>query len=97
MPGKTMDPPDTTSFEPDWVSPPGDTIQDLLDERNMGVSELEDELSLSARDVDRLLSGDLELDEKIADRIEGVFGARASFWLAGERNYRTSLLEREKP
>ncbi len=31
---------DTSTFEPDWVSPPGDTIADALEELGMSQAEL---------------------------------------------------------
>lgn len=75
-------------FAPDWVSPPGETIVDLLDERGWTQSELSARLGYSPKHVNQLIKGKVPLSEDAAMRLERVLGGNAGFWLAREAKYR---------
>ena len=75
-------------FAPDWASPPGDTIVDLIEERGWTQAELAERLGYSARHVSRLVQGKVALTEDAALRLEPVLGASAGFWLTREARYR---------
>ncbi len=80
-----------TEFQPDWASPPGATIQDLLDERGLDRPRFADMSGLSAPEVETLLDGRMEISEGLADRLETVFGVTRSFWIERDRQYRKDL------
>ena len=81
--------PDVASpFSPDWVSPPGDTVLDLLDERTMTPAQLADRLGYSPAHVMQLIEGKVALTEDAAIRLQGVLGATVGFWLKREAQYR---------
>ncbi len=46
-------------FAPDWVSPPGDTILELIEERGWTQSELAKRLGYTEKHVSQLLNGKL--------------------------------------
>lgn len=75
-------------FAPDWVSPPGDTIVDLIEERGWTQSELAKRLGYTEKHVSQLLNGKVPLTDEAALRLERVLGSHASFWLAREAKYR---------
>lgn len=75
-------------FRPDWVSPPGDTIADLLDERNWSQVELAGRLGYTTKHVSQLVNGKAAITEDTALRLERVLGAGAGFWLAREAQFR---------
>ena len=75
-------------FAPDWASPPGDTIVDLIEERGWTQAELAERLGYSARHVSRLVQGKVALTEDAALRLEPLLGANAGFWLTREARYR---------
>lgn len=83
--------PSNSSFEPDWISAPGDTIADLLEEQGLSATHLAECLHFTADDATALLQGLLALTPKLATRLEAAFGAPAAFWLNRERRYRQSL------
>jgi HTH-type transcriptional regulator/antitoxin HigA len=87
--------PDTTRFNPDWVSPPGDTILDLLEEREWNQIQLAERLGFSIKHVNQLIKGKVPLTEDAAIRLESVLGAPLGFWLKREAQYRerTALLD----
>ena len=75
-------------FAPDWASPPGDTIADLIEERGWTPAELAERMGYSAKHVNHLLQGNAALTEDAALRLEPVLGASADFWLTREARYR---------
>jgi len=79
---------DATPFAPDWVSPPGDTIIDLVDEREWTQAQLAERLGYSLKHVNQLIKGKVPLTEDAAIRLESVLGAPVGFWLKREAQYR---------
>jgi HTH-type transcriptional regulator/antitoxin HigA len=86
-------------FAPDWVSPPGDTISDLLEERDWSQGELAARLECSEKHISLLLNGKASITQEMALKLERVLGSTADFWLKRESQYREQLArieEREK-
>ncbi|MFP3892041.1 helix-turn-helix domain-containing protein [uncultured Ralstonia sp.] len=75
-------------FAPDWVSPPGDTILDLIEERGWTQSELARRLGYTEKHISQLINGKVPLTDEAALRLERVLGSNAGFWLAREAKYR---------
>lgn len=82
-------------FAPDWTSPPGDTIADLLTERQIPVDELADRLALSIKNVNELLDGKHEISDELAGKLQINLGSTARFWRSREKQYRESILTPE--
>lgn len=78
-------------FAPDWVSPPGDTILDLLEERGWTQAELATRLGYSTKHVNQLVKGKVPLTDDAAVRLERVLGSPVCFWLTREARYRERL------
>jgi HTH-type transcriptional regulator/antitoxin HigA len=85
------------SFTPDWVSPPGDTIATILEERRLSPEEFARMINGTPDDVGELLSGGAALTEKIAKELATVLGSSSTFWTRRESRYRQDLarLQRE--
>ncbi len=77
-----------TPFAPDWVSPPGDSIIDLAEERGWTQGELAQRLGYSEKHVSQLIHGKVPVSVDAALRLERVLGSTADFWLAREANYK---------
>jgi len=75
-------------FAPDWVSPPGDTILDLIEERGWTQAELAVRLGFSPKHVNQLINGKVPLSEDAALKLERVLGSTVGFWLSREAKYR---------
>ena len=80
-----------TRFAPDWASPPGDTIADLLAERGWSQQELAQRLDYSEKHVSQLINGKVPLTEEAAARLASVLGAPVGFWLKRETQYRERI------
>lgn len=85
------------NFSPDWVSPPGDTIAAILNERGVTRDEFGKWVQLSHAEVDHLIAGTTVITASLATLLAEVLGSTPSFWKKREARYRQGLqgLERE--
>lgn len=74
-------------FKPDYATPPGWTLLDLLEERGMTQAELARRTDLSVKHISRLVNGHVPLSTDVALRLERVTGVTARFWLKRESIY----------
>ena len=79
------------TFSPDWVSPPGATIQRLM--RKVGYShrELANELDIPTEVLGQIISGDEAITKDIARRLSSILGSTPTFWLTREKQYRDEI------
>ncbi|MEX6177949.1 transcriptional regulator [Providencia hangzhouensis] len=77
-------------FSPDRVSPPGNTIINLMDEHGITNQEFSKKIGLSLKKGQQLLSGDISLDENLAYRLN-LFDVSSDFWLRRESTYKNTL------
>jgi addiction module HigA family antidote len=82
----------TASFNADWASPPGDLIEEVLEERGWSRAELAQRLAFSAKHVNELIKGRAPITADTAERLERVLGHGAGFWLRLEANYQQDLV-----
>ncbi len=78
-------------FQPDRVSPPGDTIIDIMEERGWNQAELSQRLGFSTQHLNQLIKGKVPLSDEAAQRLERVLGSTANFWRNREARYRGHL------
>ena len=78
-------------YLPDKVAPPGDTLQELLDDRKMLNADLAKSTGLSDSTIIDILKGSLEITGMTAVKLARAFGLPEVFWLQLEENYRESL------
>ncbi|HHP7232525.1 MAG TPA: HigA family addiction module antitoxin [Xenococcaceae cyanobacterium] len=86
----------TLSFTPDWVSPPGDTIADILEEKDWTQVEFAKRLDNSPKFVSQLINGKAPITEDTAVRLARVLGSTEKFWLTREANYRAQVAQIEE-
>ena len=79
---------DASPFAPDWVSPPGETVLDMLEERRWTQAQLAERLGFSSKHVNQLIKGKVPLSEDAAIRLQNVLGGTVGFWLKREALYR---------
>lgn len=81
----------TATFSPDWISTPGDTILDLLEERGWKQAEFAERIGFTTKHVSQLINGKSAITENAAIRLERVLGSSARFWMNRESQYREAL------
>jgi len=83
------------NFTPDWVSTPGDTILDLMEERDWNQIELANRLGFSTKHLNQLIKGKVTLTYDTAQKLERVLGSTVSFWMKRESKYRQHVARLE--
>jgi addiction module HigA family antidote len=84
--------PSLAGYGADWASPPGDLIEEMLEEVGWTRAELAQRLDFSAKHVNELLKGRAPITADTAERLERVLGHDAGFWLRLEANYQQDLV-----
>jgi len=80
-----------SDFHPDWVSAPGDTMVDILEERDISQLAFAQRIGLSVEQAKELLQGRARITIEIARQLEVVLGGSAAFWVNREYQYRDDL------
>jgi len=86
----------SNTFTPDWISAPGDTILDLLEERGWNQVEFASRTGYTTKHISQLINGKAAITEDTALKLERVLGSPASFWLTREAQYREALARAEE-
>jgi plasmid maintenance system antidote protein VapI len=76
---------------PDWASPPGATISDILEDRGYTVTEFARNIGDSVDNAEKLLTGAIRINGKLAEGLEKALGISATFWLSREMQFRKNL------
>ncbi|GAB3354421.1 ImmA/IrrE family metallo-endopeptidase [Arachidicoccus ginsenosidivorans] len=77
--------------EIEFLSPPGDTISEILDSLNMSQVELADRIGKTPSKVNDIISGKEPITTNTAFKLELVLAMPAHFWLNREMLYREKL------
>ncbi|MDY7093950.1 MAG: HigA family addiction module antitoxin [Acidobacteriota bacterium] len=86
---------ETQAFRPDWVSHPGETIEDLLEEREWTQAELARRTGFTRKHVNELVKGNAGISSDAALRLESVLGSSAEFWMQRDSQYREAMQRRQ--
>ena len=87
---------DRNEYKPDHISPPGDTIADLLEERGWSINEFCKRLRCPLSYAQGLLKGQTAITGEMAVRLEIIFETTAEFWIRREMQYRDALRKKEE-
>lgn len=83
-------------FQPNWVSPPGETIAAILKARAIPLHEFSELVGLPEQQALGLLSGSHPIDSTLAVRISVNLGSTPRFWIERERKFKANLKALEK-
>ncbi len=78
-------------FSPDWMSPPGATIADILLQKGMSPTDLAHQIGQSSAAVRGLLEGQEYIDSETAHALARALGASPAFWLSRDIRYREGV------
>jgi len=77
-------------YNPDDVTRPGETLQEILEARDVPLR-----IPVSVTMVRAIIDDDALITTDIAQTLEKALGTPASFWLNRERRYRESLKRKD--
>ena len=78
-------------YRPDRVSPPGETLAELLSEHGLTLAEFAAKLGMPTRAINEIVEGKAAISPETAIHLERVLGVPAAFWSNLEREYRDHL------
>lgn len=83
-------------YEPDMVSPPGETLKETLDALGMSQAELADRMGRPKKTINEIIKGKASLTPDTALQLERVLGITAAFWNKRESHFRESQADRQE-
>lgn len=81
---------------PDEVSPPGETLLEVLEERGISQAELAERTGRPRKTINEIIKGKASITPETSLQLERVLGIPANFWNAREAHYREFLAKREE-
>lgn len=75
------------AFSPKWLSPPGDTIADLMKERSVSLDSLASRLACQSFELQDMLVGETRLTTRLAGALAEHLGGSKEFWLRRDSLY----------
>lgn len=81
----------SSGFNPNWASMPGDTIADILSQKNLSLVDFSRMMHSNVNEVKELLHGFISIDETIAAKLQVALGGSIEYWLNREQFYRHSI------
>jgi addiction module HigA family antidote len=78
-------------WAPDIAIPPGGTLLDMIEFRDISRAELAKRTGIPGKTINEIIKGRAAIAPETALQFEKVLGVPASLWLGLERNYRTAL------
>ena len=79
--------PIANAYLPDHVSLPGETLQEVLDDRQMSQTEFAERTGRPKKTINEIIKGKASITSETALQFERVLGIPATFWNSLERNY----------
>lgn len=83
-------------YAPDIVTPPGDTLQEIIETIGMAKAELADRIGKTPKFINDIINHYAAITPTTAMELEKVLGTPASFWNNRERRYRESIARRNE-
>lgn len=78
-------------YQPDYVSSPGETLQETLETTGMSQVELAKRMGRPVKTINEIIQKKAAITAETALQLEQVLHIPASFWLKREQHYRESL------
>ena len=83
-------------YSPTEVSPPGETLLEVLEERGITQAELAERTGRPRKTINEIIKGKAAITPETALQLERVLGASASFWNTRETHYREFLAKQQE-
>ena len=82
-------------WQPDWSVPPGDVLQEALEERSMTQAELARRMGRPLKTINEIVKAKAAVTPDTAIQLERALGISAQFWNGLETNYRAQIARKE--
>lgn len=78
-------------FRPNWATPPGSTLLDIIEERGLSQADLARDLGRPLKTINEIIKGKCAITPETALQLEEQKMGSADFWVKREALYRLSL------
>lgn len=82
-----MSKPVVNEYKPDYVSPPGETLREVLEEMGMSRADLAIRMGRPKKTINEIIKGKAAITADTAVQLERVLGVPTSFWNNRQRHY----------
>lgn len=86
----------TTGLSREFIIHPGETLEEVLEDRNMSQRELAIRTGMTEKHVSTVINGQKGISSSFAKKLEYALGIEASFWMNLQTNYEQELLAFEE-
>ncbi|MDY6950300.1 MAG: ImmA/IrrE family metallo-endopeptidase [Thermodesulfobacteriota bacterium] len=83
-------------YEPDVVSPPGETLAETIEALGMSQAQLAERIGRSKKMINEIIKGKAPITARVSIELERVVGVPAGFWNNRERHYREFVARKEE-
>jgi HTH-type transcriptional regulator/antitoxin HigA len=83
-------------YLPDYVSPPGETLLEVLEEIGMSQADLAERTGRPKKTISEIINGKAAITPDTALQLERVLGISANFWNSREQKYRAFLASQQE-
>lgn len=83
-------------YQPNVVSPPGETLQETLEALGISQADLADRTGRSKKTINEIIKGKAPITPKMSIELERVLGVPGGFWNSRERYYREFIARRDE-
>jgi addiction module HigA family antidote len=83
-------------YNPDFVSPPGETLLETLEAIGMSQAQLAERAGRPKKTINEIIGGKTAITSETALQLERVLGIPSSFWTRREAEYRESLARHDE-
>src|SRR6266478_4308186 len=80
-------------FLPNWASPPGQTISQLMCRAGLSIIGLAAKLNVTTSEATSLLAGMSDLSGQVAEKLSDILGGSADYWMKREAQFRADLVK----
>ena len=87
---------DSNQYRPDFVSHPGATLKDALEEIGLSQADLATRMGRPVKTISEVINGKASITPETAVQLELVVGIPATFWNSREKAYREFLVLKKK-
>jgi len=84
------------AFEPNWASPPGGTILDILEAKRVPLSEFAHQIDCSYEFAEALIEGRTTINLALARQLRRVIGGSVEFWMSRDFQYQEDIARVQK-
>ena len=86
----------STTIDKNLIVPPGDTVKEIIDYKQMPQKELATRLGVSAKHINEIIKGKAFISTELANKLELVLGMPAHFWINLDTAYQEELAAYEE-